>query len=778
MLSAWSSRRTFLADVVSRRVSRSTLVSAALVLLLTLVVANSTVTANWVNESDPLTKVALVAALILAAVAVVEVVPWWVGLAVCLGAAPFAAYVGAASALHQLHPDDPANPLRLVGVWLARVAIGEASSDTSFYVYLLCLLFWVVGGWLAWCTLRWRQPLLGMVPGAAAFATNVLNFPAEQNAYVLAFLVLTLSLLLWNSYQRSVEAAVRRRIKLSPDARFDFWETGAVVAVAVVMLGIFMPPLSTSDRTVDFENGTFRGWAELQERLNHPVAFGSGQTTGVSIGFEPDVKLGGPVHKTGAVVLTYQRTGGSGPPSPYFRGLNLVQTYNGATGAGWRYNPSLGGPARIGKDTPVKYAEDYVAVQASTYSVQMVEPPAGAPDLLFYPGQLVKVDRAASARSSPGTPQPSGTAGPTLTTMDRLSGAGRQGGSGSYKVTDVYSVASESQLQSAGTNYPAWLGPYRTVGTSYRSRSVEQMVHDLAVQVTQGAANPYDQATAIETYLRTNYSYTLTPNQPPRDADPLAYFLFKTKEGYCEYFATAMGDMLRLLGIPTRLVNGYGPGTYNESLGKYVVKESDAHTWVEVYFPSYGWIPFEPTPDGTYFPVPRGAPGAACSRDSAACDTNAAEEGGAVNPNNKLVPGILDPGQLGVGTNASQGSLAPTILPYALAGLAVLLLGVWLAVARYLRPRTVSGVWNRLRRLSSLAGTAPREGETPLEFGARLAKEIPEAAGPARRVAERFTVAAYAPPAVAATSREAVLSAWADLRPALLRRLTRRLRLA
>ena len=124
------------------------------------------------------------------------------------------------------------------------MASGEASSDTSFYVYLLCLLFWVVGGWLAWCTLRWRQPLLGLVPGAAAFATNVLNFPAEQNAYVLAFLVLTLGLLLWNSYQRSVDTAVRRRVKLSPDARFDFWETGVVVAVAIyrplplIMLGL------------------------------------------------------------------------------------------------------------------------------------------------------------------------------------------------------------------------------------------------------------------------------------------------------------------------------------------------------------------------------------------------------------------------------------------------------------------------------------------------------------------------------------------------------------
>src|SRR5437879_22705 len=512
MLSAWPSKRAAWGEVLRRRVSRTVLVSVSLVLLLTLVVANSTVTANWVGGSDPLTKVALVAATLLAVLAIFEAVPWAVGVAVCLAVAPFAAYVGAAAALHQLHPDDPANPARLFGTWLGRVASGEAATDTSFYVYLLCLLFWVVGGWLAWCTLRWRQPLLGLVPGAAAFATNVLNFPQEQNAYVLAFLVLTLGLLLWNSYQRSIEVAVRRRIKLSPDARFDFWETGVVVAVGVVMLGIFLPPLSTSDRTIDFENGTFRGWAELRQRLNHPVAFGAGQSTGVSIGFQPDVKLGGPVHKTGAVVLTYQRSSGSGPSTPYFRGLNLVQTYAGPSGPEWRYSLGFGVPARVARDTPVKYAEDYQGVQASTYSIQMIEPPGGAPDLLFYPGQLVKVDRAANARSTPGgAPSPGGPPPTTLTTMDRLSGAGRQGGSGSYKVTSVYSVASESQLQSAATSYPAWLAPYRTVGPNYRPRAVQQMVHDLAVQVTQGYSNPYDPATAIENYLRPNFADTLTP---------------------------------------------------------------------------------------------------------------------------------------------------------------------------------------------------------------------------------------------------------------------------
>ena len=82
---------------------------------------------------------------------------------------------------------------------------------------------------------------------------------------------------------------------------------------------------------------------------------------------------------------------------------------------------------------------------------------------------------------------------------------------------------------------------------------------------------------------------------------PVVYFLTVSHRGYCQYFASAMGSMLRSLGIPTRLVSGYGPGTTRAQSGRagqreQTVSTSDAHSWVEAYFPGYGWIPFEPTP--------------------------------------------------------------------------------------------------------------------------------------------------------------------------------------
>ena len=99
----------------------------------------------------------------------------------------------------------------------------------------------------------------------------------------------------------------------------------------------------------------------------------------------------------------------------------------------------------------------------------------------------------------------------------------------------------------------------------------------------------------MESYLRNNYGYTLDLSGTP-PTDPLAYFLFQKRAGHCEYFAAAMTVMMRSLGVPARYVNGFLAGEYNDVGGDYIVRASDAHSWVEVYFPRYGWITFDPTP--------------------------------------------------------------------------------------------------------------------------------------------------------------------------------------
>ncbi|WP_052487951.1 transglutaminase family protein [Gordoniibacillus kamchatkensis] len=144
--------------------------------------------------------------------------------------------------------------------------------------------------------------------------------------------------------------------------------------------------------------------------------------------------------------------------------------------------------------------------------------------------------------------------------------------------------------------------------------NLPQRVRELALQVTQSAATPYEKVKLLEQYLATNYQYTNTPDlSKGRSKDFVDRFLFEIKEGYCDYYSSALVVMARSLGLPARWVKGYSTGTnpldeeVNNGIlrgviasqmlsgGTFTVRNSDAHSWVEVYFPGYGWIPFEPT---------------------------------------------------------------------------------------------------------------------------------------------------------------------------------------
>jgi len=160
-----------------------------------------------------------------------------------------------------------------------------------------------------------------------------------------------------------------------------------------------------------------------------------------------------------------------------------------------------------------------------------------------------------------------------------------------YEGISLLPVARPTQARNAGTDYPM------EIRETYLQlpAGMDKRIATLARTASGNAANPYDQSLAIENYLRTKYTYTLNLTAKP-GGDPLAHFLFESKAGHCEYFATAMAVMLRTLGIPSREVNGFLPGEYNDVGGDYIVRASDAHSWVEAYFPGTGWLTFDPTP--------------------------------------------------------------------------------------------------------------------------------------------------------------------------------------
>jgi len=160
----------------------------------------------------------------------------------------------------------------------------------------------------------------------------------------------------------------------------------------------------------------------------------------------------------------------------------------------------------------------------------------------------------------------------------------------SYKVLSDRSQPSTERLRQDNMSYGEETRNYLQMPLNEDKR-----IFDLAYSIASKYSNRYDKAKAIEQYLQTNYGYTL--EQKAGGNEPLSDFLFNVREGHCEYFATAMAMMLRTQGVATRIVNGFHGGDYNDAANMTVVRQKNAHSWVEVYFPKENtWVTFDPTP--------------------------------------------------------------------------------------------------------------------------------------------------------------------------------------
>ncbi|HEY6230051.1 MAG TPA: DUF3488 and transglutaminase-like domain-containing protein, partial [Pyrinomonadaceae bacterium] len=217
--------------------------------------------------------------------------------------------------------------------------------------------------------------------------------------------------------------------------------------------------------------------------------------------------------------------------------------------------------------------EDRGNLTAQTFYLEPVDTPVlfGAPRILAVQGKLpfLRIDSEGAIQTRPHD-------------QERVA----------YKVFSDTTEPSPATLRSDRLEYTVDSARYMELPANLDPR-----IHDLTRDVLRksNATNWYDAIHAIESYLRDNYRYTL--ELKAGGADPLADFLFNVKQGHCEYFATAMAVMLRTHKIAARVVNGFLPGEYNEAAGAYTVRQSDAHSWVEVYFPqTNSWVTFDPTP--------------------------------------------------------------------------------------------------------------------------------------------------------------------------------------
>ena len=165
-----------------------------------------------------------------------------------------------------------------------------------------------------------------------------------------------------------------------------------------------------------------------------------------------------------------------------------------------------------------------------------------------------------------------------------------------YLVRSDLAPPPRERLAAAADVDPAAFEPYLTLPPELPARVIE-----LARTITEDATTPLAKVEAIEKYLAT-FEYTLREESDDQ-AEPLDYFLFERKKGHCEYFSSAMAVLLRAAGVPTRNVNGFLGGEWNDYGGYLAVRSGDAHSWVEVWFDGVGWVTRDPTPPGSAGPL-------------------------------------------------------------------------------------------------------------------------------------------------------------------------------
>jgi len=273
----------------------------------------------------------------------------------------------------------------------------------------------------------------------------------------------------------------------------------------------------------------------------------------------------------------------------------------------------------------------------------------------------------------------------------------------------------------------------------------------LAKQLNRRAATPYEYVVAVNRYLQDGFTYDERPSNPTPGRATLDAFLFDTKRGYCQHFSGAMALLLRMGGIPARVVTGFSPGGYSKTKQAWIVRDTDAHSWVEAWFDDWGWVTFDPTPAAT----PARSQIAALDRpaeESGDRGDAAAGEDGSTSPTGGLRPDLLGPqsGPGGAAGGAAGGSDAgPAWWWFALAAPLVLALAAWL-VARWRRrslgpaaalDRAVAELEAALRR----AGRPAAAGTTLQQLEQRLGR-TPEAAAYLRALrAGRYAPSASAP---------------------------------
>ena len=466
-------------------------------------------------------------------------------------------------------------------VWSVALFAGRPTVDPLSAGLIWNLLLWFVCAWAGWQFRRNHQALVALAPGGIVLAF-VLDTTRGDVGLLVVYLGILLALIGVAGNEWRHLSWQHRKVDYAESIQLDTLAVVGVVTISLVLSAAGTPSLS---------------WRDLVDKLREKNRPGGDQVT-ESLGLEPQPNtavnqaflsgglprrhlLGMPPEQLEDVVMRIRT--GELPPIPgatyeihpehhYWRST----TYDVYSVAGW--GSSAAQDIFLPANTPLlEFPQGYRRLN------QHIARASDQDNYVYWSGILAQADtdiEIAWRTLPPADPSP------TLD-GDML---GALTDPNEYTVVSYLPQITAARLRTAGSEYPAEI-TRRYLGLP---SDTPERVLGLARELTQAGATPYDRAVAIESYLRS-FPYTLDVAPPPSGRDVVDYFLFTAKKGYCDYYATSMVVLARAVGLPARLVVGYSSDEYNPQIAEYIVRQKDAHSWVEIYFSGIGWVEFEPT---------------------------------------------------------------------------------------------------------------------------------------------------------------------------------------
>jgi transglutaminase-like putative cysteine protease len=639
------------------------------------------------------------------------------------------------------------NILSRQATWFQKAFSGGTSRDGMIFVIQTTAVYWLLGYTAAWYTFRYPRLWRAVVPTGLVLMSVVYyyNGPRPLLWYLAAFTVLSL-LFAARTHLAAQESNWRATsVRYERGIWFDFLRAAFLVAIFVLFLSWSLPTLSASTSVNDALSSTQGPWREFQDDWTRLFASLRSATADP---YEDSLFLGGPRTVGNTLIMDVKVP--RQLPNVYWQAI----AYDTYEDGGWRIDDTtetrLHFPDDGALELPPSWARDVVPQTVVNYLPNS--------SFIYAAPEVVETDRQMFVESTRDDQDKE------LVSSVRSRYILRKGDR--YEVSSRVSIADAESLRSSSTFYPDWVSErYLQVPDSITPETIS-----LAEELAAPHDSPFDKSIAVRDYLRNNITYNDQIDAPPEGAEPVHHTLFVTQEGYCNYYASAMTVMLRSQGVPARVVSGYAQGEYDETSQSYRVRASNAHTWVEVYFPQYGWIQFEPTASLPLVDRPATA-GGGDAFASPALPSDFNEEDRLEDFDNPAGGSLED---LLAGEETGQGiqfwerfSLWQVLI----AALILFLAAVTIFMANRLNKRVEGDVDRSYGRLGSWArwlGILYQPTDTPYERADMMSSAVPEGHVPIRNLTHEYVQKQFSADHKSDAKFDS-FAAWQQLRPLLIR---------